>query len=110
MDGVDDESLGTEQATPCVDPQLAVPPVELAWYQEFDILELDDVVTINSFSDQIGVDRHLRSLASADRSDEVEGDLAALAFGEQDGFFGDVDLNGPHNIHGQVIVPWARSL
>lgn len=110
VDGVDDELLRTEQAATGVNSQLAVPPFELTGDQELDVLMRHDVVAVNSFADQIGVDRHLGGLASTDWGNEVEGDLAAFAFGELDGFFGDGDLHGSHNIHGQMIVPWARRL
>lgn len=90
--GVDHETLG-EQRSLGVDRQFGRPAHQPRRDEQLDVLQRESFVAAEVLALRIGVDRHLGELASADRSDEIDGDQPALLSSKLEGRFGDMDVH-----------------
>ena len=82
MTGFDDE-LRAEETTLGIDCQRCSPTDQVSRHEERDAVILDPLVRAEVFACHVGVDRHLRRLASTNRANEVEGDIPALLLGQR---------------------------
>lgn len=100
MTGFNDEPP-PEHGAPDVHLEIGGPPRQPLRDEQVDPLELVPLVAAEVLALCVGVDRHLRQLASANGGDEVDGDRPASLAGQVQRGVCDVHLHGPSMTHWQ---------